>query len=234
MQVIHDRSHVTRAQREFISRGYACESLYSLRFSYVLTEAQKAEGRPYIGEAGQDNDAWKDYITSSARRRSGHMERVADSLANHFKIYQYGSEEAVPYGSDWDLFFWCNHFSNTMQGLLSGRDYRYFTLAFNDRHGHERRQEIHGRAIRFLEPFSGDGNLEVAIQYTAIMDDASIMRDAALVAPAIAGRNCVYDGMEGRIEQGSEHLYFRKKRSRKRLYRLNDADILALSWQLSV
>ena len=39
MQIIHDRSHIGPASREFISRGYACESFHSLRFSFVYTEA---------------------------------------------------------------------------------------------------------------------------------------------------------------------------------------------------
>ena len=37
MQIIHDHSYISQTEREFISRGYACESLHSLRFSYTLT-----------------------------------------------------------------------------------------------------------------------------------------------------------------------------------------------------
>ena len=232
MQVKHDHSYVSQTDQEFIARGYARESFYSLRFSYVLTEAQKAAGRPFTGEASQDNDAWKAYATHSAQERSGHMERVAGVLAQNFKVYQYDGREAVPYKSDWDLFFWCNDFGTAMRGLLSGRDYSYFTLAFNDKHDHERRQRVYNRAMHILELFADDMNLEVAVQYTAVMDEARIKRDAALAAPGIAGRSCVYDGMEGRVETNGETLFFRKKRTRKRLYRLTDADILTLSWQL--
>ena len=233
MQIVHDYSYISQRDREFVSRGYACESFYSLRFSYAPTEAQKAESRAYADEVGLGSDAWNAHIASSARQRSGHMERVATVLARNFKVYQYGSEEAVPYKSDWDLFFWCNDFSATMRSLLSGRDYRYFTLAFNDKHPPERRQEICDRAVRILEQFADDVNLDVAVQYTAIMDEARIKRDAELVAPRIAGRSCTYGNMEGRVEKGSERLYFRKKRSRKYIYRLTDAEILSLSWQLS-
>ena len=148
-------------------------------------------------------------------------------------IYQYDKEETVPYNSDWDLFFWCNDFSSTMQGLLSGRDYGYFTLAFNSEHAPEQRRKIYDRAMRILELFSDDENLHIAVQYTAIMDDAKIKRDAALAGLGIAGRNCVYKGMEGRVETNGETLYFRKKRSRKYVYRLTDAAVLSLSWQLS-
>lgn len=233
MEIVHDRSYITQTEREFIARGYASESLHSLRFSFVYTEAQKAENRAYADAVGLGSNEWDVHITASARRRSGHMERIAAVLAQNFKIYQYDEDEAVPYNSDWDLFFWCNDFSSTMRGLLSGRDLSYFTLSFNDKHGPERRQKILDRAMRILELFSDDGNLEVAIQYTAIMDKDKISHDAALAAPGIAGQTCTYGGMEGRVEQGSENLYFRKKRSRKCLYRLTDAEILSIFWRLS-
>ena len=232
MQIIHDHSYVSQGDREFIARGYAHESFYSLRFSYAYTEAQKAENRAYADEVGLGSDAWNARIASSARQRSSHMERVAAVLARNFKIYQYEGKEEVSYNSDWDLFFWCNDFSQTMRGLLSGRDYSYFTLNFNTRHGHERRQKVYNRVIRILELFADDVNLEVAVQYDAIMDEDRIRRDAELAAPAIAGRSCTYSEMEGRVETNGEYLFFRKKRSRKRIYRLTDAEVLALSWQL--
>lgn len=233
MEIFHDHSFVSQADKEFISHGYACESMYSLRFSYVPTEAQKAENHAYSEAVGLDSDAWSSYITAGARRRSEHMERIANLLAQNFRVCQYDKDETVPYSSDWDLFFWCNDFSSTMRGLLSGRDYSYFTLAFNDKHDHERRQKAYNRAMRILELFSDDENLHIAAQYTAIMDNARIKRDAALAAPRIAGRNCVYGGMEGRVETDGEALFFRKKRSRKYVYRLTDTEILSLSWQLS-
>ena len=233
MEIFHDHSYVSQAEREFISRGYACESFYSLRFSFVYTEAQKAENRAYAETVGTESDAWSVHAAASARRRSEHMERIVNLLAQNFKICQYDKEETVPHNSDWDLFFWCNDFSSTMQGLLSGRDYGYFTLAFNSEQAPEQRRKIYDRAMRILELFSDDENLHIAVQYTAIMDDAKIKHDAALAVPRIAGRNCVYKGMEGRVETNGEALYFRKKRSRKYVYRLTDAAVLSLSWQLS-
>ena len=217
MQIIHDHSYITQAEREFISRGYACESFHSLRFSYIIPEAQKAED-------------WA-YAAASAQRRSEHMERIAAFMARNFKVYQYGGDEEVPYDSDWDLFFWCNDL--TMRGLPPGRDYGYFTLSFNDKHDPERRRKIYDRALRILELFSDDGNLHVAVQYAAVMDKDKIKHDAELAAPGIAGRSCVYGGMEGRVETNGEILFFRKKRSRKYIYKLTDAEVLSISWQLS-
>jgi len=231
MEIFHDHSYVSQAEREFISRGYACESFYSLRFSFVYTETQKAENRAYAEAVGTESDAWRVHVAASARRRSEHMERIAAFMARNFNVYQYSGYEEVPYNSDWDLFFWCNDL--TMRGLPPGRDYGYFTMTFNSEHSPEQRRKIYDRAMRILELFSDDENLHIAVQYTAIMDDAKIKRDAALAGLGIAGRNCVYKGMEGRVETNGETLYFRKKRSRKYVYRLTDAAILSLSWQLS-
>lgn len=233
MKITHDRSHIGQTERELISRGYAVEGLYSLRLGYVPTEEQKAASRAYADAVGLGSDTWNAYITTDAKRHSGQMERVAAALAQNLRIYQYGSEDEVPYGSDWDLFFWCNGFSQTMSGLLTGRDYRYFTLAFNKKHGPERRREVYDRAMRVLDLFSDDANLHVAVQYEAVMDEDRARRDAALAIPGLAGRKCVYNGMEGRLETtDGKVLSFRKKRSRKHVYKLSDAEVLKLSWRL--
>ncbi len=232
MKIFHDHSYVSQAEREFISRGYACESFYSLRFSFIYTDEQQAENHAYAEAVGTESDAWRVHVAASARRRSEHMERIVNLPAQNFKIYQYDKKETVPHSSDWDLFFWCNDFSSTMQGLLSGRDYGYFTLAFNSEQAPEQRRKIYDRAMRILELFSDDENLHIAVQYTAVMDDAKIKHDAKLAVPRIAGRNCTYGNMEGRVETNGESLFFRKKRSRKYVYRLTDTDILSLLWQL--
>ena len=74
------------------------------------------------------SDVWDAYADANALWHSEHMERIAAVLAQNFKMLQYDEREDVPYRSDWDLFFWCNDFSQTTRGRLSGRDCRYFTL----------------------------------------------------------------------------------------------------------
>lgn len=231
MQIIHDHSFISRTGREFISHGYACESIYSLRFSFLYTEAQQAESRVYAESVGPESGAWSAYITANARQRSQHMERIAAIMAQSFKVCQYDGEDNAPYSSGWDLFFWCNDF--TMRGLPSGRDYGCFTLSFNSRHSPEQRQKILDRAMHILELFADDENLHVAVQYEAVMNEAKIKQDARMAIPRITGRNCVYGNMEGRVETDGEALFFRKKRSRKYVYRLTDTEILSISWQLS-
>ena len=231
MQIIHDHSYISQTGQEFISHGYACEGIYSLRFSFVYTETQQAEIRAYAEKVGLESDAWNAYTAVNARQLSKHMERVAAVMAQNFTMCQYSGEDDVPYSSDWDLFFWCNDF--TMRELPPGRDYGYFTLAFNKRHSPDRRQEILDRAMCVLGPFSDDENLHVAVQYEAVMDDAKIEHDAKLAIPRISGQTCVYSSMVGRVETNGEALFFRKKRSRKYVYRLTDTEILSISWQLS-
>lgn len=230
MRIIHDRSHIGPTSREFISRGYACESFHSLRFSFAYTEAQQAENHAYADQVGLGSNEWNNHCERAARLKSEHMEPVAALLAHNFRIYQYEDREGIEYGSDWDLFFWCNHISDTGH---AGRDYSYFTLTFNKAHSPEQRKRICGRAMRVLELFSDDDNLEIAVQYTTIMDDVRIRQAAELAAPGMGGRTCTHRGMEGRLEWNGERLLFRKKRSRTRIYRLTDAEVLALSWHLS-
>lgn len=232
MQIIHDRSYVSQEEQELIARGYACESLYSLRFSYEFTVVQQETIRVYAGRVGADSDTWTRYVAENTRQHSEHMGRVAAFLAQNLTICQYDDSKDIPYNSGWDLLFWCKDFQSTTPGLLSGRDYSYFTLSFNDKHDHEQRQKIYHRVMRILELFSGDENLQVAVQYTALMDDTRVKHDAAIAAPKLIGRNCVYCDMEGRIESYSGNPYFREKRSRKYVYRLTDTEILSLSWQL--
>ena len=232
MLITHDRSYMSPTDLEFISRGYARESMHSLRFGFVYTEAQQTESSAYADKVGLGSDEWNGYITRAAILKNNHMEPVAALLAKELTVYQFSDDKDMPYKSDWDLFFWCNDLSRTVRNGLSGRDYSYFTMTFNNNHGPERRREVYGRAMRALDRFADDENLEIAVQYTAIRDNKKIQRDAKLVAPKLAGRTCVHRGMTGRIEQGGEYLYFRKKRSRKYIYTLSDADILALSWIL--
>lgn len=105
MRITHDHSYISQREQRFISRGYACESVYSLRFSFVYTEAKRGENRAYADEVGLQSDAWSAYTAANARQRSKHMERIAAVMAQNFKVCQYGGEDEVPYSSDWDLFF---------------------------------------------------------------------------------------------------------------------------------
>lgn len=109
------------------------------------------------------------------------MASVMAAIAREFICYQYEAEDPAPYGSSrWELFFWCNDFSNTLHGYgLSGRDYSYFTLSFNSAQTVEQRVAVCGRVLQFLETrFHSNPNLEVAVQYTTWYDKGKIKADA--------------------------------------------------------
>ena len=73
-------------------------------------------------------------LVMAAEARNSVMNPLMDAIAQNFVCYQYEDTEPAPFRScQWDLFFWCNDFSNTLHGYgLSGRDYSYFTLSFNE------------------------------------------------------------------------------------------------------
>ena len=57
MQIIQDHGCVSPLEREFLSRGYAYESLHTLHFHYYPTEAQKAGDRANRDKYGLASDA---------------------------------------------------------------------------------------------------------------------------------------------------------------------------------
>ena len=73
MQIIHDHSYISQTGQEFISHGYACESVYSLRFSLVYTETHQCENRVYVDEVGFQSNVWRAFTVTNDRQCSKHM-----------------------------------------------------------------------------------------------------------------------------------------------------------------
>ena len=97
------------------------------------------------------------------------MAPIMAAIAHNFICYGYTEEEPAPYLSDgWEVYFWCNDFSNTAHGCgLSGRDYSYFTLTFNERQTVSQRRVLCERLLEFLDTeFKSHPNLHVAVQYS--------------------------------------------------------------------
>ena len=180
----------------------------------------------------------------------GHKEFTADkmmdedyyvltlaAIAREFICYQYESEDPAHYGSSrWELFFWCNDFSNTLHGYgLSGRDYSYFTLSFNLAQTVEQRAAVCGRVLQFLETrFHSNPNLEVAVQYTTWYDKGKIKADAKKVQHLLDGRQYTYGTKEGKFVVENGQLLFHPKYAKKYNYRVDDSDILAICWELDL
>lgn len=148
MNLWHDKSYISPSGPEWVERGYAMYDVHSVRFQFVYTEEQKKANRR-AHTAADEGQA----LVMAAEVRNSIMEPVMDAIAQNFVCYQYEDTEPAPFGScQWDLFFWCNDFSNTLHGCgLSGRDYSYFTLNFNENQTVEKRAEVCWRLLQFLE-----------------------------------------------------------------------------------
>lgn len=121
----------------------------------------------------------------------------------------------------------------TTGGKLSGRDYSYFTLTFNEAHLPEERKKVCAFALQLLKDKFGDSpNLSVTVQYTATLDEKKIRQAAEQMLPNLLKRKCVYREMTGRIKQTSKGVFFMKKHAKSRGYLLSPASILQIGWAL--
>ena len=164
MNLWHDKSYISPSGPEWVERGYAMYDVHSVRFQFVYTEERKKANRR-AHTAADEGQA----LVMAAEVRNSIMEPVMDAIAQNFVCYQYEDTEPAPFGScQWDLFFWCNDFSNTLHGYgLSGRDYSYFTLSFNEKHTVEKRAEVCWRLLQFLEHSCGKTAIWMLLSSTA-------------------------------------------------------------------
>lgn len=231
MNVRHDRSYISESDIDLIQRGYAWENLTSLRFSFVYTQeeinANVAFNQNCAAEKRMEN------CVQMALKRSEAMAPIMAAIADKFKCYQYADEKQWAYGdSGWDLFFWCNCFYNTLRGLgVTGRDYSYFTLSFNETHSSEKRKDLCDAVIQLLnEKFPEHPNLEITVQHEAHKDHSRIAAEVENIAPKLEGLKCIYHAKEGRIAKIGGDYFFIKKRCRTHGYRLGSLDLLRLAW----
>lgn len=233
MRIWHDRSYIGEDSKLLIERGFAAEDLYSLRLSFNYTEEERAEYRRFVEthtaeERNADN-------AKEARRRSDAIYEVVKAVAKEFVCYQFDHELEMRYDdARWDLFFWCNNFHNTMHGYgLTGRDYSYVTLTFNERHSPAQRQAVCDRVLELIQrEFPNHPNLDLAIQHDVQIDQKKLDDTVSAVLPNLLNRPCTYARMEGKVVQTSKGIFFLKKRARKYGYRLSQVDLLRLSGHL--
>lgn len=228
MEITYDRSYIDRTSLDFIARGYGIEDLHSLRLQFVYTEAERARN------AAQASTMQGTNIVQAAQAKNRIMEPVMEALAAELVCYQYDPELEYTFDSpDWDLFFWCNNLYMTTGGKLSGRDYSYFTLTFNEAHLPEERKKVCAFALQLLKDRFGDSpNLSVTVQYTATLDEKKIRQTAEQMLPTLLKRKCVYREMTGRIKQTSAGVFFMKKHAKSRGYLLSPASIVQIGWAL--
>ena len=192
MNLWHDKSYIAPSGPEWVERGYAMYDVHSVRFQFVYTEEQKEANRcaHTVADEGQA-------LVMAAEARNSVMNPLMDAIAQNFVCYQYEDTEPAPFRScQWDLFFWCNDFSSTLHGYgLSGRDYSYFTLTFNENQTVEKRAEVCWRLLQFLEHrCRKNRNLDVAVQPMAVRTGNSclMMAFSASVPSTPSGSSIVF------------------------------------------
>ena len=169
-------------------------------------------------------------LVMAAEARNSVMNPLMDAIAQNFVCYQYEDTEPAPFRScQWDLFFWCNDFSSTLHGYgLSGRDYSYFTLTFNENQTVEKRAEVCWRLLQFLE------HLDVTVQHSIWYDYEKIEKDADRMKCLLAGCSCTYGSKDGKFLFDDGIFCFRPKYAKRRIYRVSDSEVLALCWKLGL
>lgn len=245
MTINHDRSYINHKSLELARHGYGHERVRNFRFQFTYTEAERAENLNRPGPSDMSAEAWNKVCSEFAQRRNACMKRVMEAIAAKHWCYQYDKDRDLEqFRSDgWDLFFWCNDFPNTMRGSMSGRDYSYFTLNFNNAQTEEKQREVYDSTMEILKQFQEDDHIEVAVQYEIVLDEKKIEADAAEIAKNLIGKPCQYtatneifnlttEPMDGRIVEANGQYYFMKKRARSRGYLLDNKDILQIFWNM--
>ena len=232
MNLWHDKSYIAPSGPEWIERGYAMYDVHSVRFQFVYTEEQKEANRcaHTVADEGQA-------LVMAAEARNSVMNPLMDAIAQNFVCYQYEDTEPAPFKNcQWDLFFWCNDFSSTLHGYgLSGRDYSYFTLSFNENQTVEKRAEVCWRLLQFLEHrCRKNRNLDVAVQHSLWYDHEKIKKDADRMKYLLAGCSCTYGSKDGKFLFDDGIFCFRPKYAKRQLYRVSDSEVLALCWKLGL
>lgn len=228
MEITHDRSYIGHSSLDFITRGYAVEDLHSLRFQFVYTEAERARNAVQAKTMpGAD-------VVRAAQEKNRAMKPVMEAIAAKFTCYQYDPSLEYNFSSpDWDLFFWCNDLYMTTGGKLSGQDYSYFTLNFNEAQTPGERKKVCTLVLQLLEErFKDNQNLAVAVQYKATFDEEKIRQAAERMLPGLLKRKCIYHEMMGRLKQTSNGVFFMKKHAKTQGYPLSPSNILEIGWTL--
>ncbi len=233
MIIHHDTSYAKPSSAKWITKGYAMEDICSLRLQFLYTEAQQEENR--MAHAAGIRDIVQ--LRQAAEHRNAVMAPIMGAIAHNFICYGYTEDEPAPYLSDrWEFYFWCNDFTNIMYSCgLSGRDYSYFTLTFNERQTVSHRRDLCERLLQFLNTYFKDHpNLHVTVQYSTWYDSKKIEVDAKKIQHLLAGHRHTYGGKEGRFFLENGQLLFRPKYAKRSFHRVDYADILAICWELGL
>ena len=104
-----------------------------------------------------------------------------------------------------------------------------------EQHTAEKRKEICDSVLALInEKFPANPHLDIALQYSALLDYTRIKAETAAVTPKLIGKTCSFRGEDGRIQQVEDKIFFFPKRCRRYGYPLDDMDLLILAWSLGI
>lgn len=231
MTIKQDYSYIGKFDTMLVDRGFAEPSIYSLNFQFEYTEEQQMENRTYHDTHTEDE--WMERIKEKAQYRSEYMHRVLEKISTGLELYQYKHGDLDDYRKGkWDLFFWCNCFENTMHATgLTGRDYSYFRLSFNEYLSGDRRTEILNEILALMEKMEETENVHLTVQRDVRKDKEKISVEAQRLIDMLAGKRGTYDGDEGRFLVVGGKLVFMKKYARKYGYSIPEASVLKVAWE---
>lgn len=108
-------------------------------------------------------------------------------------------------------------------------------MTFNENQTVEKRAEVCWRLLQFLEHrCRKNRNLDVTVQHSIWYDYEKIEKDADRMKCLLAGCSCTYGSKDGKFLFDDGIFCFRPKYAKRRLYRVSDAEVLALCWKLGL
>ncbi|WP_308856729.1 hypothetical protein [uncultured Oscillibacter sp.] len=231
MDIQHNHSYLSADDRAIIAHGYGVELPHSLNLRFQYTEVELCANR--IQREQCSPDEWEAICRQEAIRKSEAIHAVMDVISKAFICYQYDHDRSLTYRNrTWDLFFWCNSFSNTMRGYsMSGRDYSDTRLSFNEEHDTETRLNMYTKVLSLIETqFNEDPNLHLVVQYKLYRYQEKIDTKVKELLPQMLGHPCYYHQMDGKIVETEKGIFFMKKYARTRGYPLDNSKLLLLYW----
>ena len=230
MRTVHDRSCQAPDWELWVRKGFAKESVHSLRFSYQFTEEdRKLEAQLLEGKEDAERERIQRNIVNE---RDSFMHHLMSNIASNFICinFEYDRDDNTLFASVmWELYFWCNQF----QDMPGRRDYSYFTLTFNREHPAEWKMALCKRVVAYVEMICQNcPNLELTIQYETWFDAENIHKEILRIGDQVVNRRCSYHGMEGKLTWNGEYMLFKKRYAKMKAYRVSDVHVLQIYWQL--
>lgn len=220
-----DKSYMSKLDLKAIEKGIAKLDIYSLRIDREqYTEEQKEENKKLADSVSRDE--WSKHCDDVKKRIAQKIEPLIESLSNKFNIYQY-KNNSIEYGSNWDLFFWCNC-------NKEGQDFSYVTLSTNKKRTVEERSSDIKKVLEYIQEIGFKG-IDVIIQYTATYNEEVVKNIALNYFNQIQNNVVKCFGYDGKIKnvgtdnKGNIYYGFFKKGARSKYYRISDMNLLEMA-----